>query len=216
MDKDFRAGFASGSPAILLSNFTTFTVKEISNFFGVGAELLRLERMLLKIQAMVDVIELGYATFGTSLLKQSWDIWLDEANRLIYNVDDMLEEISLELGLCKGDTLVGRELLSHFKLNIPHAISELVKDIQELVTEMDKFFMVELVKIHVPKLVIRKQHSFAFSSSVDEALMVGRVEQTKEVLKMLSRNDVSVICITGMGGIGKSTFAQFISMPKKW
>ncbi|RZC84765.1 hypothetical protein C5167_047552 [Papaver somniferum] len=44
----------------------------------------------------------------------------------------------------------------------------------------------------------------------DSSAVVGRIDEKLEIIKLLNQDDYSVVRITGMGGMGKTTLAQFV------
>ncbi|TMX01721.1 hypothetical protein EJD97_023797 [Solanum chilense] len=204
MDEDFRAGFASYTFSILFANFTEFAIDEVSKILNVSTELRKLDRMFLKLQGMVYRMECSRAYLWDSTHYKSSIAWVEEANGLIYHISDILEDISLNLGLREGEKLVnGNLLIDKFLLLIPRKISGIVEDLENLIKEMGTDFLVDLVK-QVPKVVARKQ-CCGFAGLSNPTHTIGRESQIEKVVEILTQNDVP-LCITGMAGIGKTVF----------
>ncbi|KAL0404752.1 UNVERIFIED_CONTAM: putative disease resistance protein RGA3 [Sesamum radiatum] len=85
---------------------------------------------------------------------------------------------------------------------------------------MDAIFMIEVAKLGTDKKfkcrpVWCSSYACGRSSLVDEECVVGRDRERTEIVEMLldqklSRTNVSVIPIVGMGGIGKTALAQIV------
>ncbi|XP_047260162.1 putative disease resistance protein RGA3 [Capsicum annuum] len=208
MDTDLRAGFASYTFSNLFADFTKLLKDEIMKVFGVSDEMRKLDRLILKVNDVIDTLETSYAASPTNILKKH--AWVEEANRLKYDVDEYLEDISIQLGVCKGDSNILNALLSTFKLDAPHKISQHVKKLEELIAEIDNTFVIELLNLKVAKPNLRKHSSYMISSPRYEELMISRVDQREKIIKILFREDVSAICVAGMAGIGKTAFAESI------
>lgn len=157
--------------------------------------------MLFKIQEMVDTVEFDRAACPCNILKKSWIAWIEEANRLMYNISDLFENVSLELGLGEGDKLKGKGLMKKLMLSIPHKISGFVRESANLIKEMKT----EISFVDFTKHQVRKRY-YTFSSSINQSLIIGRADQIREVVEILSNVDLP-FCITGMRGIGKSVFS---------
>ncbi|VAI84587.1 unnamed protein product [Triticum turgidum subsp. durum] len=90
-------------------------------------------------------------------------------------------------------------------------IKDSLEMIDELVVEMNNFHFLQHAE--VPTLVHPQTHSH-----VDELKIVGRQDEKEQVVKILlghahndgNNNNVMVLPIVGMGGIGKTTLAQLV------
>lgn len=225
MEAAFQSGIASASLQVILERFATFALNEIGLILGVDDELRKLEKTLLKIQALVDLVEDSHAINNT----KAWQVWLEDLKKLSYDADDLLDEISLELSRFKSKshpqiytnkTQVRDMVFSTFKLGLPHEISKLQKELEGIASEMDSFSLTQLIKFGFPRrdMGIQLGSTSCGSSSVslvEEMNLIGREKQKEEIVEMLltedvGGNNVSVIPIVGMGGLGKTTLAQIV------
>uniref|UniRef100_A0ACD6ALP5 Uncharacterized protein n=1 Tax=Avena sativa TaxID=4498 RepID=A0ACD6ALP5_AVESA len=95
-----------------------------------------------------------------------------------------------------------------FRLSMSRKMKDVLEKIDELVVEMNNFHFLEHTE--TPIIVHPQTHS-----RVDESEIVGKQDAKEEVVKMLlqnqpNNNNVMVLPIVGMGGIGKTTLAQFV------
>ncbi|KAI7991280.1 putative disease resistance protein RGA3 [Camellia lanceoleosa] len=205
MEAAFQSGIASASLQVILERFATFALNEIGLILGVDDELRKLEKTLLKIQALVDLVEDSHAINNT----KAWQVWLEDLKKLSYDADDLLDEISLELSRFKSKshpqiytnkTQVRDMVFSTFKLGLPHEISKLQKELEGIASEMDSFSLTQLIKFGFPRrdMGIQLGSTSCGSSSVsvvDEMNLIGREKQKEEIVEMLLTEDDS----TGLG-----------------
>lgn len=137
---------------------------------------------------MVDTVKFDRATCPCNILKKSWIAWIEEANWLMYNISDLFENVSLDLGLGEGDKLRRKGLMKKLMLSIPHKISGFVRESANLIKEMKT----EISFVDFTKHQVRKQY-YTFSSSINQSQILSHVDLP--------------FCITGMRGIGKSVFS---------
>ena len=144
--------------------------------------------------------------------------WLERLKDAVYEANDFLTELTTEASLSgarSGDKLINkvRALLSKSNpvhLKISRKIKKIGKILNEIADERIKFRLEDRrIELHV---VSRKRKpTFSFVSEED---VIGRDDEKKALLELLLNptmgEDVSVIPIVGMGGIGKTTLAQFV------
>ncbi|KAL3534766.1 hypothetical protein ACH5RR_003227 [Cinchona calisaya] len=226
MEAAIEAGIAQASLQVLLERITDFAVKETSLILGVDDEIRRLQRTLQKIRAMLDLVGRNQLNLLNNSSNEAWKMWVADVEKLSYNAEDILDEISLDILQVNADHLndpnknyqVRNMLLSSFKLTMPHEIGKIRKELEDIATEMDSVVMTKLSEMDSYKISTKsplRSNCFATSSLVNEEFVVGRENDKEEIIKMLltakvNRSNVSVIPLVGMGGIGKTTLAQIV------
>ncbi|KAL3534769.1 hypothetical protein ACH5RR_003230 [Cinchona calisaya] len=226
MESAFQSGIASASLQVVLEKIADFAVRETSLILGVDDELRKLRRTLQKIRAILDNVENNPVSVLNNSSNEAWKMWLVDLEKLTYSADDLLNEIWLDISWVNADNPddanksnpVRNKLLSSFKLTMPHEISKIRKEMEDLSTEMDSLFLTKFSESGAHKIHDKtplNNNFCATSSLVDEGFVFGREQDKVEIIQMLlmdefSRGNVSVIPLVGIGGIGKTSLAQIV------
>ncbi|XP_059646402.1 putative disease resistance RPP13-like protein 1 [Cornus florida] len=164
--------------------------------------------------------------------------WLDELQHVVYQTDDLLDEIAtkalrhkLEAHDQSSASVVGRflHLMKQFLLPINcfvstpayHSDNEIESMMKEVINKLDEFIN---QKNSLPLESVRRQGTSSTQNNRDETSIVneysqiyGREDDKKKIMKLLTLSDnnatgnqIPVISIVGMGGLGKTTLAQHI------
>ena len=203
--------YASAPLQLLRDRFSNFVLNELGLLFGVDDDFRKLERTLQRIQVLVDDIE-GQRFISSN---EAWQAWLQDVKSVSFDADDLLDKIDLELIRLDSDneSILGRNtqvseivFSSLNSLSIPHKLCEIQKKLDGMLDEVDRQFMIEIVKKKDPHT-----HS---SSLVEEWSVIGRDDDKRKIVEMLlwdgEEVNVDVISIVGMGGIGKTTLAKLV------
>ncbi|KAJ4753017.1 Disease resistance protein (CC-NBS-LRR class) family [Rhynchospora pubera] len=96
-------------------------------------------------------------------------------------------------------------LVFHYKMR--NKLTKVLGQIDEIVTEMNKF---NFIRRDPTPTIDRETHSFVVESEIigrdsDKEKVVSKLMDPKQV-----RDNVSVLAIVGMGGLGKTTLAQMV------
>ncbi|XP_040990997.1 putative disease resistance RPP13-like protein 1 [Juglans microcarpa x Juglans regia] len=174
--------------------------------------LKRLEIALLIVNAVLEDAE--EMQFTKPMVKK----WLDELKDAVYDAEDILDEIHTEVLRCKLDaefhtvaTKVRKTIstsLSPFVKEIEPKIKDILETLDHLVKQKDVIGLKEGVGG-------KSSGRSSTTSLVKESDIFGRDDDKKSIINLLlsdniSGNDLCVIAVVGMGGLGKTTLAQLV------
>uniref|UniRef100_A0A0E0ENJ1 Uncharacterized protein n=1 Tax=Oryza meridionalis TaxID=40149 RepID=A0A0E0ENJ1_9ORYZ len=188
-------------------------VKSVSRMCGIDGDRGKLERQLLAVQCKLADAEEKSET--NPAVKR----WMKDLKAVAYEADDVLDDFQYEALRRKvkiGDS-TKRKVLGYFtphspllfRVTMSRKLNNVLKKINELVEEMNKFGLMEHAE---PPQVLR--HRLTHSALYDSTDILGR-DDDKEVLvkQMLDQHDqqnLQVLPIVGMGGLGKTTLAKMV------
>ncbi|XP_044507252.1 putative disease resistance protein RGA4 [Mangifera indica] len=169
----------------LLSKVMSLTSNEVSLGWGVKNDVQELAGTLTTIKAvLLDAEE-------KQTQNEKLRVWLEKLKEVCYDVEDVLDETEV------------KDLLGH-------KIKKINKRLAKIAIEKDDFNLTE--KIYSNNILDweRETHSFVRASDV-----IGRDKDKEEVMKILlcpndGHENVSVISIIGIGGLGKTTLAKLV------
>ncbi|KAK9289623.1 hypothetical protein L1049_007781 [Liquidambar formosana] len=198
----------------VLDKIASLTFSEISMVRGVNKEMEKFKKTLSSIKAVLSDAE------EQQVKNHTVQDWLEKLKDVVYDVDDVLDEISTEVLRQKVEThgSILKQVDNFFSHSNPVAfsfkISRKIKDIRErlddIVLERRNFhFKEQVVDAQVQNKVREQSHSFMRESDV-----IGRdYDKDKIVELLLSSSDhesLSVIPIVGLGGLGKTTLVKLV------
>jgi hypothetical protein len=145
--------------------------------------------------------------------------WLDELKDAIYDAEDVLDEIATEALLSESDaefqapaSKVRKLFSSTFRNSSVKEIELKIKEVLERLETLAQ--QIDLLGLRVG-VGGKLSERLPTTSLVEESDICGRNDEKEAIIKMLLSNDargneMGVIAIVGMGGIGKTTLAQSV------
>lgn len=213
--------FLSAIIQALFQQLASSTIKFLASREKVESHFEKLRYNLLLIQAVLEDAE------EKQLTQRSVKVWLESLRDLAYDLEDILDEITTQASIEKSKGIQHSRAGMVWKLIptcgsfAPSAIISNYKMMSKIkeVTNRLQFVVKERTGLNLKdnsggpsnRAPVRTS-----SSSVGkEPLVYGRDEDKEAIVKMLLMDEechenVSVIPIVGMGGIGKTTLAQLV------
>ncbi|KAL5994738.1 hypothetical protein ACLOJK_024791 [Asimina triloba] len=191
----------------ILDRVSASASRTIGSLQNTRKEVTKLSHTLSAIRAVLEDAE------ERQLRESALGIWLGRVRDVAYDADDVLDDFDAE----EDDTHMcfrrfnPRNIVSRYK------IASRIKDIRERLDEIARdreAFRLEGSRSENGHFGLRQPMQMS-SSFIEGTDVLGREEDKNRIVDFLvyedecnSRWDISVICVVGMGGIGKTTLAQ--------
>ncbi|XP_077237014.1 putative disease resistance protein RGA3 [Tasmannia lanceolata] len=203
--------FVSSVLGALFGNLTESAIQEMKSIWGVGVEeeVEKLERKVKLIQGVIEDAE------EKQFHSKAVGSWLRELKNIAYDANDILDDVASEAQSSKRQKVGAVRYIS----SIFQYERGIAREIREISGRLD----VIVKEGHDLHLEIRRdggrgsqieQERRETSSLVDESDVIGRQVDKDKIIQLLVSDDddklYSVIPIVGMGGVGKTTLAQFV------
>ncbi|XP_034899579.1 putative disease resistance protein RGA4 [Populus alba] len=189
--------------------------QEIALWWGVKDQLSMLMSTVTRIKGVLQDAEEQVQKPPAQL-----EDWLGKLQEAVYDAEDLLDDFSTEVQRKRlmSRNKIPREVRTFFSgsnqlvygWQMGHKVKELRQRLDEIVSESEKFHFEVRYEEKASLTMIREA-----TTSSEPEIFFGREDEKKKVMSfLLNPNDeiesVSVISIVGMGGLGKTTFAQSI------
>uniref|UniRef100_A0A7N2LAJ5 Disease resistance protein RGA3 n=1 Tax=Quercus lobata TaxID=97700 RepID=A0A7N2LAJ5_QUELO len=196
-------------------------LKEVALIWGVKDEINKLKETVSKISAVI--LDAEAKQHGSEVIKE----WLKRLKDAMCDADDLLDEISTEAlrrEVMTGDKKAKEVRIFFSKYNqLAYGVrmGHKVKEMRERLVAIDaepadrQFHLDERrEEIQVRNVSRRQTHSLVSAEDV-----IGREEDKKVIIGSLLdpnvKENVSVLAIVGIGGLGKTTVAQLVFNDEK-
>ncbi|XP_050284776.1 putative disease resistance protein RGA4 isoform X4 [Quercus robur] len=202
----------------MIENLGSQTFQEIGSLWGVEGELEKLKDTVSTIQAVLqDAAE-------QQIRNHQVKHWLEKLNDAVYDADDLLSEFSTEATRQSmvSKNKVAKEVRTCFSCSNPLAfrykmsrkIKAMRQKLNAIAEDRKKFHLKEFHAETNDMSRKRETHSFVPGEDV-----IGRDEDKKAIIDLLFNSNVeenvSVIPIVGIGGLGKTTLAKYVYNDEK-
>ncbi|KAH0741397.1 hypothetical protein KY290_034440 [Solanum tuberosum] len=188
---------------ILLDNLTSFIQEEVGLFFGFENEFKKLLSTFSTIQIVIEDAQ------EKQLKDKPLENWLQKLNVAAYEADDILDECKTEAARLK-QTKYGsyHPKAIAFRYKIGKRMKEMMEKLDAIAKERANFHLHEKI---IERQAARPETGFVLT----EPQVYGRDKEEDEIVKILINNvsnaqELSVLPILGMGGLGKTTLAQMV------
>ncbi|XP_060670228.1 putative disease resistance protein RGA3 isoform X2 [Ziziphus jujuba] len=198
----------------IIENIASAAVQEIGSIWGVAKELSGLEETISTIEdVLLDAQEKKNHNHQVSS-------WLKKLEGVIYEADDLMDDVSTEAlrrQLMSGSNMskkVRTFFSSSNQLVFHRTMAHKIKDINDRLAAVSKNRTDFHLEVHheESRAVLRTREQT--HSYIPEENVIGRESDRKAILDLLLdtkvEEDVSVLPIVGLGGLGKTTLAQFV------
>ncbi|GLT39630.1 hypothetical protein SLA2020_138120 [Shorea laevis] len=209
-----------------------FASSEFLNFVRQEQVLFQLnkwEKLLPKIKAFLDDAE------DKQTVSPAVKLWLSDLKDIVYDAEDVIDEIATEalrrkiLGetqmtgtgnmVCRffPNCFTGLNLSSgKFSARMGSKLEDITVRFEGMVEQMNVLNLFE--RSGEGRLKRVREGLRSTSSLVDESQVYGRKMDKDEIIQRLMNveiGEIGVVCVVGMGGVGKTTLAQLVYNDEK-
>ena len=203
----------------IIESLGSSTLKQIGSIWGVKDDLEKMNDTVLAIQAVLEDAE------EQQVQNHQDEQWLMKLREVVFDADDLLSDFSTHVFRHKvmaGEKMAKKvriffsrsnQLVFSFKMACK--IKAMRERLNDIAYNRNNFWLIErpraVTRERETKVVMgeRETHSFVRKEEV-----IGREEDKKKIIGLLQdfdvKKNVSFISIVGIGGLGKSTLAQYI------
>ncbi|KAH0992691.1 hypothetical protein GBA52_004174 [Prunus armeniaca] len=202
----------------ILTKLTDLAAHEISLAWGFKAELKRLRKTLSTIEGyLADVAQ------GPQGRSKSVEDWMTNLKRLAQDADDVLDEFNYELLRRKVEIRnhMKKKVLNFFSLSNPvafrlkiaHKIQKINASLVDLKSEAPVIGLVSRQIDAAPQGIRGRMQTDSFPEK--DGIIVGREEVVSNIVTTLTNSNINqeniaVMAIVGMAGLGKTTLAKSV------
>ncbi|XP_073109658.1 disease resistance protein RGA2-like [Elaeis guineensis] len=197
--------------SVVVNKLASVLWEELGLARSVYTDIKKLQSRLSTIQKVLDDAE------KKSITNKPLHDWLQKLKDAAFDADDVVDEFQIEAlrrRIERHDRMTGkvRDFFSSnnpiaFQCDMAGKIREIGKRFDEIVKENKDFG--SMVKSDSDRPVNRETKSLAVDSEI-----YGREDEKNEVIQILVDEDngqnISILPIVGLGGIGKTTLAQIV------
>ncbi|XP_045825239.1 putative disease resistance RPP13-like protein 1 [Trifolium pratense] len=210
--------FLSASVQTLMDKLASKDFQDYFNNKNLNISLLRqLETTLLAFQAVLDDAE--HKQINNLAVKQ----WLDELKDAIFDAEDLLNQISYDSLRCKMENIQAENITNQVRNFLSSPFKSFYGEINsqmKIMCQRLQLFAQQKDILGLQTVSGRVSRRMPSSSLVNESVIVGRTDDKQKLMNMLLSdrgigNNIGVIAVLGMGGVGKTTLAQLLYNDKE-
>ncbi|XP_028765318.1 putative disease resistance protein RGA3 [Neltuma alba] len=193
----------------LINTLASAAFREIASIYGVEREIDWLKETVGDIKAVLADADHKQQT------EQLIQRWITKVKQVLYDADDLLDEIHTKHLLRQRD---GKGKVSDFfsssnPILFRSKIARKIRSIKEQFNAVNK----RMSELNLDRRAVetkpKKSNRRETSSKLEENI-IGREESEKEVINLLLNTDnnenVSLVAVVGIGGLGKTALAQLV------
>ncbi|KAM3693975.1 hypothetical protein ACJW31_07G025400 [Castanea mollissima] len=200
----------------IIESLGSATCEQIGSIWGVKDDLEKMNNTVLTIQAVLQDAE------EQQVQNHQVEHWLNRLRDVVFDADDLLSEFSTHVFRRKvmgGDKMAKKvriffsrsnQLVFSFKMACK--IKAMREKLNDIATDWKNFHL-ELVERPLKTQYVTRDRDQTYSY-IGEEEVIGREEDRKAIIDLLLdfdvKDNVSFICIVGIGGLGKTTLAQYV------
>ncbi|KAJ3693746.1 hypothetical protein LUZ60_009226 [Juncus effusus] len=192
--------------------------QEISQQWNFQEDLKKMKEMLVTVEAVLREAE------RQSLKQEPVRLWLKKLKSIAYDIDDLLCDYEFEV-TDRPKKARRRDKVKIFFSSSNHVISQIsmaksLKSLRERLDEIVKGRIAFDLKLNARSFnslddrVIKKRETFSEIDLDHQTTVVGRNNEKEKIINLLlqveGEEDIAIIPIYGLGGIGKTTLAQLV------
>ncbi|KAM4097728.1 hypothetical protein ACJW30_07G023500 [Castanea mollissima] len=214
-------GILYGIVQTIIESLGSSTLQPIGSIWGVKDDLKKMKNTVLAIQAVLQDAE------EQQVENHQVKHWLMNLRDAVYDADDLLSEFTthvLQRQLMDGDKLVKKVRIFFsssnplvFDLEMARKLKAMRERFNDISNDRDQF-QLKLVGCPLETRVVTRGRDQTHSFVPDEEV-IGREKDKQAIIDLLLDHDVednvSFISIVGIGGLGKTTLAQYVFNDEK-
>lgn len=198
----------------ILQNLSSPVLKEFGIIWNLKDEKQRIQSTVSAIKAVLVDAE-AKATTNHQISN-----WLEELKDVLFDADDLIDDFSTEdfrRKLMVGNNMTKKVQIFFSKSNqiayaykMGHKMLNIRKRLDDIANDKDKFQLIDCA-VETPVVYRERRQTYSF---VRKDEVIGREEETRVIKSYLLdsnvTDNVSIIPVVGIGGLGKTTLAQLV------
>ncbi|XP_031270598.1 putative disease resistance protein RGA3 [Pistacia vera] len=204
----------------VLTKIGSLVGRQVSLLWNLESDLRRLEGTLSSIKAVISDAEKKQAC--NDQLRD----WLRKLKDVLLDAEDVLEEFEFqapkrEVVRQKRSTI--RKVSQFFsssnpvvlRCQISHKIKEIRERLDQIASDRSRFSLIESTPVEVRPVILKGRETDPFLGA---SCPIGREDDKKQIMSFLMQptdNNVSVLSIVGIGGLGKTTLTKMVYNDEK-
>ena len=199
-----------GVAVSLINKLASLAFREIGKIYGVMDELEKLKETVECIQAELSDAEEQQHQDGAV------KIWIRRLREVVHDADNLFDDLLIYdlRRKVNGHSQVRDFFSSKNQLVFGRKMARKVEEIRQKFNDVSS----DMSKLNLNRrMIISKENESSWretSSFVLQSEIIGREESKKEIIDLLKQihtnQNVSLIAIVGIGGLGKTTLAQLV------